>query len=117
MEVVNVRVKYIRPQYKDLKEWMSDPQNVYIARARIVFIDGVRWPPEHSTWANPFRVGKDGTLEDVKVKYENYIRKRITNPKIFEELLSLKDKTLGCWCAPNFCHGNILQSLIAEYSG
>ena len=29
-KVVNVKVKYIRPTYKNLKEWMLDSGNVYI---------------------------------------------------------------------------------------
>ena len=39
--VVNVKVAHIRPKYNDLEEWTKDPNNVYIGRAGIVFINGV----------------------------------------------------------------------------
>lgn len=26
----------------------------------------------------------------------------------------LKDKILGCWCAPKLCHGHVLVELINE---
>ena len=36
MQVVNVKVKYIRPKYQNLSEWINDPNNEYIGRASIV---------------------------------------------------------------------------------
>jgi len=39
MSVVNCKVKYIRPEYNNLKEWMNNPNNVYIGREGVVFID------------------------------------------------------------------------------
>lgn len=51
-----VKVKNIRPKYANLKEWMADPNNAYIGRAGIVFIDGVRFPKRDSVWANPFKI-------------------------------------------------------------
>lgn len=27
----------------------------------------------------------------------------------------MKDKRLGCWCFPEYCHGNVLLELIDEY--
>ena len=36
---VNCKVKFIRPQYKNLKEWVENENNVYIGRAGVVFID------------------------------------------------------------------------------
>lgn len=43
--LVNVRVCNLRKLgYQDLKAWMNDPNNVYIGRKGIVFIDGERFP-------------------------------------------------------------------------
>lgn len=53
--VTNVRVAHIRPGHADLQE--ADPDNVYVGRRGVVFIDGGHFPPEDSPWANPFRVG------------------------------------------------------------
>ena len=116
MSIVNVRVKYIRPKYQNLKEWMQHPNNVYIGRKRIVFIDGQRFPPNDSTFANPFKIGKNcNTLEESIEKYKKHLMTLIeTNPNVKKELSSLKGKTLGCWCKPKPCHGDILLKLIDE---
>ena len=105
--VVNVKVAHIRPKYANLKAWMADPDNVYIGRGGIVFIDGERFPKTASKWANPYKVGaKDGTREEVIEKYKEYAKKYSTS-----ELLSLQGKTLGCWCKPESCHGDWLAQL------
>lgn len=112
--VVNVRVSYIRPLYKNLKEWCKDSKNVYIGRAGIVFVDKERFPKQASIWANPYKIGKNGTREEVLKKYEKYIRKKIKNENLQEQLLQLKGKNLGCWCHPEACHGDILVKLIEQ---
>lgn len=109
-EVVNVKVAHIRPQYDNLEEWMKDPQNAYIGRGRIVFIDGKRFPAKDSLWANPYKG------DNVVNKYENYIRKRLLKgPLLVKCLLALEGKRLGCWCKPKQCHGDVLLKLISEY--
>ena len=114
MSIVNCRVKYIRPEYNNLKEWMEDDKNVYIGRAGIVFIDGKRFPQRPSDFANPFKIGKkDGTREEVTAKYKEYMIERLdTEEGVFAELRKLKGKNLGCWCHPEPCHGNVLLELI-----
>jgi len=110
MSVVNCRVKYIRPEYADLKAWMDHPDNVYIGRPGIVFIDGERFPKTGSVFANPFK--GEGALE----KFEVYIRQRLRKePQLVEALRAMCGKQLGCWCHPAPCHGDVLLELIAEY--
>jgi hypothetical protein len=46
MSVVNCKVQYIRPKYNNLKEWMNDPNNIYIGRGGVVFIDKKRFPAQ-----------------------------------------------------------------------
>ena len=111
--VVNVRARYIRPQYNNLKEWTDDPNNVYIGRRGIVFIDGKRFPESDSIWANPFKVGKDGDIDHVLTKYHSYIVDKLEYGEIpTSELQFLKGKNLGCWCAPNRCHGDIVKFIV-----
>lgn len=115
--VVNVKVKNIRPKYQNLKEWIEDKNNEYIGRNGIVFIDKERYPKIASIWCNPYKIGKDGDRDMVIEKYEKYIKDKIEkddNMRI--KLLELKDKTLGCWCYPEKCHGDILIKLISEYN-
>ena len=115
MSVVNCKVANIRPKYKNLQEWMEDQNNVYIGRAGIVFIDKQRFPKQSSNFANPFKIGKDGTHNEVIEKYKNYITKKLEEDILLqEELLKMKGKNLGCWCAPEPCHGNILLELLSD---
>ena len=113
MSVVNCKVAYIRPKYNNLKEWMSDPENVYIGRKEVVFIDGQRFPKLESNFANPYKIDKDGTRDEVLTKYRKYIiSKLMSSSTLTKELLSMKGKCLGCWCHPDPCHGNILLEII-----
>ena len=109
-KIVNVKVAFIRPKYKNLEEWINDPNNVYIGRGRVVFIDGERYPKNDSMWCNPFK--GDGCIE----KFEKYIIKKIKNENLYEELNNLKGKNLGCWCKPNSCHGDVILKLINSYN-
>ena len=119
MSVVNCKVKFIRPEYDNLKEWIDDNNNVYIGRKGVVFIkDKItekkeRFPKESSIFCNPFKVGKDGTREEVIEKYEKYIKEKIiVNNELKEELIKMKNKNLGCWCYPEKCHGDVLLKII-----
>ena len=74
-----------------------EPYDVYIGRP--------------SKWGNPFKSGRDGTLEEVLEKYEQHIMNR---PDLLAALHELKGRTLGCWCKPKPCHGDILARLAEE---
>lgn len=70
-----------------------------------------------SLFANPFKIGADGTREEVIEKYETWLRERLNEePDLVEELLKLDGKILGCWCAPKKCHGDVIVKLIRELS-
>lgn len=64
-----------------------------------------------SKWGNPYTIGRDGTREEVIEKYYLYLLER---PALMKALPELKDKTLGCWCSPQACHGDILVELVKE---
>lgn len=114
--VVNVKVAHIRPEYNNLKEWMDDENNVYIGRKRIVFIDGERFPSDDSPFANPFKVSKSNDDRIAVVdRYEGYIKEKIDTGEV--DITSLYGKTLGCWCKPEKCHGDILLKLIRTKYG
>jgi hypothetical protein len=117
MSIVNVKVNNIRPQYKNLEEWMKNENNVYIARKGIIFIDKKRFPTFDSIWHNPYKITEENTREMVIEKYEKYIREKLQkDKKLVCELVKLKGKNLGCWCHPEKCHGDIILKLIEEYS-
>lgn len=117
MSIVNCKVSNIRPRYKNLQEWIEDPDNVYIGRAGVVFIDKQRFPKYSSNFANPFKICKHGTRDEVIEKYKIYIKEKIKNDiSLQKELIEMKNKNLGCWCFPEHCHGNVLLELIDELS-
>lgn len=114
--VVCVKVRNIRPHYQNLKDWMEDPQNVYIGRKGIVFIDKARFPKTDSIWANPYKIGVDGTREEILEKYRAHILHRIhLDPQLKMKLINLRGMRLGCWCqSSENCHGDILVEIINE---
>lgn len=72
----------------------KEPYDVYIGRP--------------SKWGNPYVVGRDGNRHEVCEKYRSFMQ---NNPQLLSEVGELKGKTLGCWCAPKACHGDILMEL------
>ena len=75
----------------------KEPYDVYIGRP--------------SKWENPFSIGKDGNREEVISKYEAYIMQR---PDLIQALPELTGKTLGCWCKPKACHGDMIVKIWKE---
>jgi Domain of unknown function (DUF4326) len=63
-----------------------------------------------SKWGNPFIIGINGTRETVIAKYKKWL---LNKPDLIKEAQEeLKGKILGCWCAPNACHGDILSEIV-----
>lgn len=59
-------------------------------------------------WGNPFVIGRDGDRETVIRRYEAWLLKQ---PHLLARLPELRGKVLGCWCAPQPCHGDVLVRL------
>jgi hypothetical protein len=73
------------------------------------------WKLPESKWANPFKIGRDGTREEVIAKYEAWLRAK---PELIAALPELRGKDLACWCAPLACHGDVILRLVeAEAHG
>ena len=59
-----------------------------------------------SKWGNPFKIGKDGSRDQVIEKYRRHI---MMNPDLYNAVRTeLKGKNLMCFCAPEPCHGDVL---------
>jgi Domain of unknown function (DUF4326) len=80
-----------------------EPYDVYIGR------ENGRRRLKRSDWHNPFKIGPDGTREEVLEKYEAYIRSK---PDLMARLGELDGKVLACWCKPEECHGDVLVRLL-----
>jgi len=76
------------------------PYDVYIGRP--------------SLFGNPFEIGKDGTREQVIEQYRAWV---VQQPDIMLHIPDLKGKTLGCWCRPRACHGDVLAELAEQSAG
>lgn len=82
----------------------KEPYDVYIGRP--------------SKWGNPFS-HKENTIAKYKVKNKEeaidaYHKWILNQPDLLNSLHELEGKTLGCWCAPSKCHGDILIKLMNE---
>ena len=69
-------------------------------------------------WGNPYShlpasaaKYRVATREEAIEKYREYIKSR---PDLLARLGELEGKTLGCWCKPKSCHGDVLVELINE---
>lgn len=70
---------------------------------RITLID------RRSMFGNPFRIGPDGDREQVICLYQSWLQEKVRiDPAFRKALLKLRGKKLGCWCAPQPCHGDVI---------
>lgn len=82
----------------------KEPYDVYIGRAK---------KGETSLWGNPFVIGKDGDRDEVIEKYRHWLWQQLKSGRITKaDILSLDGKTLGCFCKPQKCHGDILVAAL-----
>lgn len=60
-----------------------------------------------SKWGNPFVIGEDGNRAEVVEKYREWL---VDQPVLLKAIAAgeLDGKRLGCWCAPELCHGDVL---------
>ena len=62
-----------------------------------------------SKWGNPFGVKKFGREKAIQL-FREYITTG-NGKHLLNNLNELRGKTLGCYCKPQFCHGDILKQL------
>lgn len=84
----------------------NDPYDVYIGRG--------------SKWGCPYTIIKDrptlaaeivGSKEEALAKYKEHI---LNSPELLDSLDELEGKTLGCFCKPEKCHGDVLIELLTK---
>ena len=69
-------------------------------------------------WGNKFRIGRDGTREEVIALYRADLWRRIRAGEVsLDELAELDGSWLACHCAPLPCHGTVLARAAAWASG
>lgn len=92
---------------------MKSPYEVYIGRGKDpeTFELG-EWGNRYSHRESKFEhVIRVGTPEEAVACFKAELWERIKRGELsLERLASLAGKTLGCWCAPACCHGDVLAS-------
>lgn len=107
----------------DREAFLADPGNVYVGRDYLGYRD--------LGWGNPFHLKTTGPAaagilagvgaappddlppgpigRDRAIRcYERWLR---AQPALLARLPELRGKTLGCWCAPEPCHADVLAKL------
>lgn len=72
----------------------KEPFDVYIGRP--------------SEWGNPYSLDLDGDRKQVIELYRIHL---LESPELMAKLPTLRGKTLGCWCKPKACHGDVLAEM------
>ena len=104
--LVNLKKKELNKMgYRDFEEWQNaSPDHVYIGRNMSLYVKGAFG----SKWGNPF---KKGRVDYILERYAQHVR---DDPALYNSLMELDGKVLGCWCTPEPCHGNVLIRLVNE---
>lgn len=83
--------------------------------------EGVTKIDRSTRFGNPFRLEKDGgdyTRQESVEAYREWFQEQLEDPVFREAVESLRGETLGCWCVPEACHGEvILEYLEGEQEG
>lgn len=61
-----------------------------------------------SSWASPLIPGKNETPEEITAQFSSYL---LRQSRLCAWLPQLRSRVLGCWCAPQACHGWMLARL------
>lgn len=67
-----------------------------------------------SMFGNPFVIGRDGSREDVIVKYIRWFEQRLSDPGFEQAVERLRGRVLGCYCRPLACHGQVIVGYLDD---
>lgn len=99
----------------------TDPYDVYIGRAGLIH-QGVEG--QDGFFGNPYPAGiwackrcnkqhrSPGSTIPCFVEY--FDERVLKDAEFRERVLALRGKTLGCWCKPADCHGDVIASWVDE---
>lgn len=76
------------------------------------------WKLKTSKWYNPFKVTPECDREMAIKKYRKYLLDLLQKePENWvKPIIKLKGKTLGCWCKPESCHGDVLVEYCVKFN-
>lgn len=90
----------------------KEPYDVYIGRSS----DGLGWGNPYSHQEGTGAQHVVPTRDDAVAAYRAWMESRLAadEPGLADLIRSLHGKTLGCWCAPKACHGDVLADLAEQ---
>lgn len=65
-----------------------------------------------SVFGNPYKIGEDGSREEVIEKFRKYWYAPEQSKLRKKAKLELTGKRLGCYCSPKACHGDIIAEFL-----
>lgn len=78
--------------------------------------DGVRMIDRDTRFGNQFRLKEDGgeyTREESVAQYESWFKEKVQSDDDFRAAVEeLRGETLGCWCKPKPCHGDVILAYL-----
>lgn len=67
-----------------------------------------------SSWGNPLPLRHERERSAIIEKYRQWLWGEIKAGRVtVADLLELDGKTLGCWCKPKACHGDVIAAAVA----
>ena len=89
---------------------MKSPYEIYIGRGKDPeTFEQSEWGNRFSERESKFDVVRVETAQEAVACYRAELWERIRSEELsLERLAGLAGKTLGCWCAPACCHGDVL---------
>ena len=95
------------------QNWLADTKVVNIFKDPYDVYIGREGKGQDGYFGNPFPLKKGEPRGSTLEKYKEYFHNKMLNDAEFKErILSLKGKTLGCFCKPNACHGDIIKEYL-----
>lgn len=80
-----------------------EPYDIYIGRP--------------SRWGNPFPLSDFPSREACLERFKSWLLSSIHGKLLLADLEQLRGKRLGCFCAPDLCHGDIYIQLLESKGG
>jgi hypothetical protein len=99
---------------KNVKQCGWSAVDVYVGRGGGGDSHILNTPPRGRGWlGNPYRVGEHGDRVECVGRFKKVFVAKLQSDVEFREAVdSLDPRSLGCWCAPEMCHGQVIASYI-----
>ena len=93
----------------------GDPKTELVNVSRYGKAD-VQMIDRDTQFGNPYRLEEDGgnyTRKESVARYESWFKEKIREDDDFRKAVEgLRGETLGCWCKPKPCHGDVILAYL-----